>query len=77
MKFNCLNSWIFFICTLLTIVIQNHFIKNEFISLTIFTIAIIGIIYSLYASEINKTLKFISIGLYLFGLILYLFKYFL
>lgn len=77
MKFKIFNSWIFFICTLSIIVIQNEFIKNKFISIPIYVLAILGIIYSLYTSEINKKIKFINIVVYLLCLIFYLFKYFL
>lgn len=66
------TSWLFLICTLLILITQNNFIKNKYISASIFTFAIIGIIYSLYASKIDKKIKFIIAFIYLVCLVVYL-----
>ena len=72
MKFKNLNSWIFFTCTIVLILI-NTFIKSKFISIPIYLVAILGIIYSMYNSNIKKKTKWILIGLYVLCLILHIF----
>lgn len=73
MNFKNFNSWIFLICTLI-LLITNQSVKSKIIYIPIYILAILGIIYSLYTSEIKKKTKFILIGLYLLSLILYIIK---
>ena len=72
MDFKNVNSWIFFVCSMLILII-NNFIKIKSVSIPIYVIAMLGIIYSLYISKIRKKVKLILIGLYLLSLILYVF----
>ncbi|CEN22914.1 Uncharacterised protein [[Clostridium] sordellii] len=72
MDFKNINSWIFFVCTMLILII-NNFIKSKSVLIPIYVLAILGIVYSIYTSKIRKKIKLILIGLYLFGLILYIF----
>lgn len=72
MNFKNVNSWIFFICTMLLLTI-NNFIDSKSISIPIYVLAILGIVYSLYTSKIRKKVKLILISLYLLSLILYVF----
>lgn len=72
MDFKNVNSWIFFVCTMLILII-NNFIKIKSVSIPIYVLAILGVVYSLYTSKIRKKVKLILIGLYLLSLILYVF----
>lgn len=72
MDFKNINSWIFFVCTMLILII-NNFIKSKSVLIPIYVLAILEIVYSIYTSKIRKKIKLILIGLYLFGLILYIF----
>ena len=71
------NSCIFLICTVGILIVQNKLIENSFTSIVVFTIAILGAIYAVYASEINKKLKFITSSVYLISLIIYVVEFFL
>ena len=55
------------------ILIINNFIKSKSVLIPIYVLAILEIVYSIYTSKIRKKIKLILIGLYLFGLILYIF----
>ena len=72
MDFKNVNSWIFFVCTMFILII-NNFIKIKSVSIPIYVLAILGVVYSLYTSKIRNQVKLILICLYLLSLILYIF----
>lgn len=64
-----LNPIIFAVCTVV-ILFLNKFIQNRMLSIPITVVAILGLVYAVYKSDMKKAAKRIIIGLYIAFLVL-------